>query len=56
MDKRQTAKRLLTHYIDLAMGKDNKLQFDSWAEVNSIVDLIIDAAKEEIIKKIKENV
>lgn len=51
MDKREQAKRLLAHYIDLSLGEDNKLQFDEWAEVVSIVDLIIDAAKEEIEKE-----
>ena len=50
MNKRKLAKQLLTHYIDLALGEDNKLQFDSWAEVDSIVDLIIDAAKDEMMQ------
>jgi hypothetical protein len=49
MNKKEQAKQLLTHYFDIAIGEDNKLQFDSWSEINSIVDLIVDAAKEEIL-------
>ncbi|MHA2094588.1 MAG: hypothetical protein ACXAD7_24380 [Candidatus Kariarchaeaceae archaeon] len=49
MNKREQAKQLFAHYIDLAL--DEPLQFDAWAEVTSIVDLIIDAAKEEIEKE-----
>jgi len=57
MDKRELAKRLLSHYFSVAYAESGAdLPWDSLSEIESIVDLIIDAAKEEIIKEIKENV
>ena len=49
MDKRAYAKRLLLHYFSLAFAESGlDMEFDMQTEIESIVDLIIDAAKEEL--------
>jgi hypothetical protein len=45
-EKRKYAKQLLTHYFISSMD-DKTIHFDVQAEIESIVDLIIDAAIEE---------
>ncbi|MBU0777619.1 hypothetical protein KKH23_10305 [Patescibacteria group bacterium] len=49
MDKREEAKRLLNSYLEmLAKGQDLHWDSDNRAEVGEIVDLIIDATRQEI--------
>ena len=49
MDKREEAKRLLNSYLEmLAKGQGLHWDSDNRAEVGEIVDLIIDAARQEI--------
>ncbi|MHA2277622.1 MAG: hypothetical protein ACXAC2_17720 [Candidatus Kariarchaeaceae archaeon] len=50
MNKREEAKRYMQHYFNLSTEKD--LDWDNIAEINSLVDLIIDAAKEEILEEL----
>lgn len=56
MSKREDAKRLFSHYMRLAFAESG-LDFDSdnYADISLLVDLLVDAAKEEIKKEI-ENV
>ncbi len=54
-EKRRYAKQLLTHYFRVSM-EDHKLDFDMHTEIESIVDLIIDAAIEEHKMMMKEGV
>ena len=47
--KRNDAKRLLTHYLRLVMeAAGERYDSDNEAEIESIVDCMIDAAKEEL--------
>ena len=55
MNKRDYAKQLLTHYFRLAFAERGpELELDCISKMESIVDNIIDAAKEEIIQEIQE--
>lgn len=45
MNPREEAKKLLVHYLGLAIGKP--LASDQVSEINTIVDFIIDAAAQE---------
>ena len=54
MNKREQAKQLLTHYFRIAFAESGAdLPWDCISELESIVDLIIDAAKEEIEKELQ---
>jgi len=49
MDKREEAKRLLNSYLEmLAKGQGLHWDSDNRAEVGEIVDLIVDAACQEV--------
>jgi len=49
MDKREEAKRLLNSYLEmLAKGQGLHWDSDNRAEVGEIVDLIVDATRQEI--------
>ena len=52
---RKYAKRLLLHYFTIAIGASD-MDYDMQSEVESIVDLIIDAAIEEHKMMMKEGV
>ena len=50
MDKREQAKKLLVHYFQKSNQDERYLwSWDNRSEIEHIVDLIIDAAKEELI-------
>ena len=51
MRKRDTAKRLLQHYFSMSI---ENFESDCHSEVADIVDLIIDAAKEELKEELRE--
>ena len=49
MDKRQEAKQLLTHYFTFVQaGSKVNWDYDNQSEIESIVDLIVDAAVDEM--------
>ena len=49
MNKREQAKRLLVHYFRMCAKESGfTWDFDNESEIESIVDLIIDAVKEEL--------
>lgn len=50
--KRTRAKRLLSHYLSHWVGI-NYLANDEQSEINEIIDLIIEAAKEEILAELR---
>ena len=55
MDKRKHAKRLLIHYFIMARTGAYHWDFDNISEIESIIGLIIDAAKDEIRQEIRSN-
>ncbi len=49
MDKRDSAKRLLIHYFKMCAKESGfTWDYDNESEISEIVDLIIDAAKDEM--------
>jgi hypothetical protein len=53
-DKRGTANRLLVHYLAHAITvSGGRVDSDMLSEMGCIVDLIIDAAKAEILAELK---
>ena len=55
MDKRESAKKLLVHYFQKSNQDERYLwSWDNRSEIEHIVDLIIDAAKDEIRQENKE--
>lgn len=53
MDKRRKAKSLLVHYFEMASNDMYIGDYDNQAEIEAIVDNIIDAAVSEAVKQIK---
>lgn len=48
-ENRERAAHLLAHYLELAsQGKIDQIRGDCHAEVHEIVDLIVEAAKDEL--------
>lgn len=55
-EARTQAKKLVNHYFILALEKSScKVTSDMRAEINDIVDLIIDAAVKETIAEIRNS-
>lgn len=49
MDKRDSAKKLLVHYFKMCAKESGfTWDYDNESEISEIVDLIIDATKEEM--------
>jgi hypothetical protein len=55
-NKANRAKSLLTHYFRMASQGEWRFDSDNVSEIEEIVDLIVDAAVEEIKAEIREQV
>jgi hypothetical protein len=55
MYKKEQAKQLLSHYMRLVFAESG-LNFDSdnYAEIDLFVDLVVEAAKEEILQELEK--
>ncbi|MHA2219653.1 MAG: hypothetical protein ACXACY_27410 [Candidatus Hodarchaeales archaeon] len=54
MNKREYAKQLLKHYFKISINGPDADMLDIYAEIEDIVDLIVDAAIEEIKEELED--